>query len=109
MKRACLTRWTGCGTVTNTSPRRFRHPVAIAESHCRRSGAMRERRTRNLEILRCAIAHQSSRAACRGMTMAEQQQEPPMPYVDGFIVAVPKKNLAAYARISRKAGKVWRE
>jgi uncharacterized protein YbaA (DUF1428 family) len=32
-----------------------------------------------------------------------------MPYVDGFIVAVPKKNLAAYARISRKCGKVWRE
>jgi uncharacterized protein YbaA (DUF1428 family) len=32
-----------------------------------------------------------------------------MPYVDGFIVAVPKKNLAAYARVSRKAGKVWRE
>jgi uncharacterized protein YbaA (DUF1428 family) len=32
-----------------------------------------------------------------------------MPYVDGFIVAVPKKNLAAYARMSKKAGKVWRE
>ena len=32
-----------------------------------------------------------------------------MPYVDGFIVAVPKKNLAAYATISKKCGKVWRE
>ncbi len=32
-----------------------------------------------------------------------------MPYVDGFIVAVPKKNLAAYARMSRKCGKIWRE
>ena len=32
-----------------------------------------------------------------------------MPYVDGFIVAVPKKNLAAYARMAKKAGKVWRE
>ena len=32
-----------------------------------------------------------------------------MPYVDGFIVAVPKKNLAAYRRMARKAGKVWRE
>jgi uncharacterized protein YbaA (DUF1428 family) len=32
-----------------------------------------------------------------------------MPYVDGFIVAVPKKNLPAYARLARKAGKVWRE
>ena len=32
-----------------------------------------------------------------------------MPYVDGFIVAVPKKNLAAYAALSKKAGKLWRE
>ena len=32
-----------------------------------------------------------------------------MPYVDGFIVAVPKKNLAAYATLSKKCGKVWRE
>ena len=32
-----------------------------------------------------------------------------MPYVDGFIVAVPKKNLAAYAAISKKCGKIWRE
>ena len=32
-----------------------------------------------------------------------------MPYVDGFIVAVPKKKLAAYARLAKKAGKIWRE
>jgi uncharacterized protein YbaA (DUF1428 family) len=32
-----------------------------------------------------------------------------MPYVDGFIVAVPKKNLTAYVRMAKKAGKVWRE
>jgi uncharacterized protein YbaA (DUF1428 family) len=32
-----------------------------------------------------------------------------MPYVDGFIVAVPKKNLPAYVRMAKKAGKVWRE
>ena len=32
-----------------------------------------------------------------------------MPYVDGFIVAVPKKNLKAYIRMAKKAGKVWRE
>ncbi len=32
-----------------------------------------------------------------------------MPYVDGFIVPVPKKNLEAYRRLARKAGKVWRE
>jgi uncharacterized protein YbaA (DUF1428 family) len=32
-----------------------------------------------------------------------------MPYVDGFILAVPKKNLAAYVRMSKKAGKIWRE
>jgi uncharacterized protein YbaA (DUF1428 family) len=28
-----------------------------------------------------------------------------MAYVDGFIVPVPKKNLAAYRRISQKAGR----
>ena len=33
----------------------------------------------------------------------------PMPYVDGFIVAVPKKKLEAYTRLSKKCGKVWRE
>ena len=32
-----------------------------------------------------------------------------MPYVDGFILAVPNKNLAAYVRMSKKAGKIWRE
>lgn len=32
-----------------------------------------------------------------------------MPYVDGFIVPVPKKNLDAYRKISRLSGKVWKE
>ena len=32
-----------------------------------------------------------------------------MSYVDGFVVPVPVKNLAAYRRMARKAGKVWRE
>jgi uncharacterized protein YbaA (DUF1428 family) len=32
-----------------------------------------------------------------------------MNYIDGFVVPVPKKNLAAYRRMSQKAGKVWRE
>jgi uncharacterized protein YbaA (DUF1428 family) len=32
-----------------------------------------------------------------------------MAYVDGFIVAVPKKNLEAYRSMAKKAGKVWRE
>jgi len=32
-----------------------------------------------------------------------------MPYVDGFIVAVPKKNLTAYVRMAKRSGKVWRE
>lgn len=30
-------------------------------------------------------------------------------YVDGFVLPVPKKNLARYRRIARVAGKVWRE
>ncbi|MBN9541239.1 MAG: DUF1428 domain-containing protein [Reyranella sp.] len=32
-----------------------------------------------------------------------------MSYVDGFVLVVPKKNLATYKSIARKAGKVWRE
>jgi uncharacterized protein YbaA (DUF1428 family) len=30
-------------------------------------------------------------------------------YVDGFVVPVPKKNMEAYRRMARRAGKVWRE
>jgi len=30
-------------------------------------------------------------------------------YVDGFVVPVPKDKLQAYRKMSRKAGKVWRE
>ena len=32
-----------------------------------------------------------------------------MPYVDGFIVPVPKKKVEAYRRMSQKAGRVWRD
>lgn len=32
-----------------------------------------------------------------------------MRYVDGFVLPVPKKNLAAYRRLARKAGRIWRE
>jgi uncharacterized protein YbaA (DUF1428 family) len=32
-----------------------------------------------------------------------------MPYVDGFLVPVPKKKLDDYIRISKRAGKVWRD
>jgi uncharacterized protein YbaA (DUF1428 family) len=32
-----------------------------------------------------------------------------MRYVDGFVLAVPKKNLDAYRRLARKAGKIWKE
>jgi uncharacterized protein YbaA (DUF1428 family) len=30
-------------------------------------------------------------------------------YVDGFVTPVPKRKLAAYRRLARKAGRVWRE
>ena len=32
-----------------------------------------------------------------------------MSYVDGFVLAVPKDNIAAYRRIAAKAGKIWKE
>jgi len=30
-------------------------------------------------------------------------------YVDGFVLPVPKRNINAYRRMARNAGKVWRE
>ena len=32
-----------------------------------------------------------------------------MRYVDGFVIPLPKKNIAKYRSISRKAGKIWRK
>jgi uncharacterized protein YbaA (DUF1428 family) len=32
-----------------------------------------------------------------------------MPYVDGYVLPVPKKNLAKYRGIAQRAGKVWRD
>ena len=32
-----------------------------------------------------------------------------MPYVDGFVIPMPKKSLAAYRRIASAAGKIWME
>ncbi len=30
-------------------------------------------------------------------------------YIDGFVLPVPKRNVAAYRKMARTAGKVWRE
>ncbi len=32
-----------------------------------------------------------------------------MRYVDGFVLAVPKKNLPLYRSVAQKAGKIWQE
>ncbi|MBC7983946.1 MAG: DUF1428 domain-containing protein [Candidatus Obscuribacterales bacterium] len=32
-----------------------------------------------------------------------------MSYVDGFVLPIPTKNLAAYRRMASKAGKIWKE
>jgi uncharacterized protein YbaA (DUF1428 family) len=32
-----------------------------------------------------------------------------MPYVDGFVIPVPRKNLPAYRRVARKAKAIWKE
>lgn len=32
-----------------------------------------------------------------------------MKYVDGFVIPLPKKNIAAYCRIAKVASKVWRD
>lgn len=30
-------------------------------------------------------------------------------YVDGFVLPIPKKNLLAYRKMAKKAGKIWKE
>ena len=30
-------------------------------------------------------------------------------YVDGYVLPVPKRNVEAYRRLARKAGRIWRE
>jgi uncharacterized protein YbaA (DUF1428 family) len=37
------------------------------------------------------------------------KQEIAMSYVDGFVLPVPRKNLAAYRKLASKAGKIWKE
>ena len=32
-----------------------------------------------------------------------------MPYIDGFLLPIPKRNMEAYRRLARKAGKIWKE
>jgi uncharacterized protein YbaA (DUF1428 family) len=32
-----------------------------------------------------------------------------MSYVDGYVLPIPKRNVAAYARMARMGGKVWRD
>ena len=32
-----------------------------------------------------------------------------MPYVDGFVIPIPAKNIETYRKIAAKAGKVWKE
>src|SRR5262245_36972894 len=46
------------------------------------------------------------RGALRGR---HNSMEIAMTYADGFVLPVPKKNLAAYRRLAKKAGKIWRE
>jgi uncharacterized protein YbaA (DUF1428 family) len=36
-------------------------------------------------------------------------EERPMPYVDGFVVAVPKSRVEDYKKLAHKAGEVWKE
>jgi uncharacterized protein YbaA (DUF1428 family) len=32
-----------------------------------------------------------------------------MAYVDGFLLAVPKRNVQAYRRVAQKAGRIWKD
>jgi uncharacterized protein YbaA (DUF1428 family) len=41
--------------------------------------------------------------------VTQTQRRIQMQYVDGYVLPVPKKNLAAYRRMAEKASKIWRE
>jgi uncharacterized protein YbaA (DUF1428 family) len=32
-----------------------------------------------------------------------------MPYVDGFVLAIPKRKVPTYRRIAQRAGRIWRD
>jgi len=42
-------------------------------------------------------------------SVRSQRMEACMPYVDGFVVAVPKQNIEAYKPLARTAGELWKE
>jgi uncharacterized protein YbaA (DUF1428 family) len=41
--------------------------------------------------------------------MPKANKHQSMPYVDGYVLPIPRKNLQTYRRIAQKAGMVWRE
>ncbi len=43
------------------------------------------------------------------MTIFVRLKETAMKYVDGFVIPIPKKNLAAYLKMAQLGAKVWRE
>lgn len=45
----------------------------------------------------------------KGARTRETRYDGGMAYVDGFLLAVPKKNVAKYRAMARKAGKIWME
>ena len=65
-------------------------------------------------ILRGQVPHEQDRlseriALVRPLVSSDLKEDVSMPYVDGFILAVPKKSLEAYKEIARTAGAVWME
>jgi uncharacterized protein YbaA (DUF1428 family) len=49
------------------------------------------------------------RRPARPVVGSHPPQETAMPYVDGFVLAVPKANLEAYKDVATLAGEVWME
>jgi uncharacterized protein YbaA (DUF1428 family) len=48
-------------------------------------------------------------AASVATTTTNSERLPMAKYVDGFVIPIPKKNLAAYRRMARIGSKVWRD
>src|SRR5688572_23114823 len=75
--------------------------LSIAWLETGREGSDHSRR-RRFQAYHSPPANQNKQTKERKETVMAQ-------YVDGFVLPVPKKNLAAYRRMATKASKIWKE
>src|SRR5690606_5723179 len=105
------------GAETNSFvPRSGCSAAAASEGSIARASTTRPSMRRRCYPVLQGPVKETSRAvfvasATRGtFVLPPDQGDPAMPkYADGFVLPIPKKNIDAYRKIARKAGKLWKE